>query len=48
MTWKEFKEEVDRQLKEQDISEDTRIRLIDVSDIDDIKAFLDVNEIDIV
>jgi hypothetical protein len=29
MTWKEFKEEVDKQLKENDISEDTQIDYID-------------------
>lgn len=44
MTWQEFKTEVDRQLKEQGISEDTMIRFIDVTypnNADDIKAFLE-------
>lgn len=31
MTWKEFKEQVDRQLAEQGISEDTPIQYIDLS-----------------
>jgi len=42
MTWAEFKAEVDRQLKEKDIKEDTRIRFIDVSYSDTIRVFLDV------
>ena len=31
MTWKEFKNEVDRILKERDISEDTAVWYIDIS-----------------
>jgi predicted nucleic acid-binding protein len=31
LTWKEFKEKIDKQLKEKNISEDTRIQYIDIS-----------------
>lgn len=46
MTWKEFKEAVDKQLQEKDISEDEPIWFIDTSgamslDVDEVHVSLD-------
>ena len=44
MTWKEFKEEVDRQLKEKGVSENEEIFYIDISTPDKKQLSAGLNE----
>jgi hypothetical protein len=43
MTWKQFKDSVERQMEKQDVSEDTEIWYIDISspDLDEVDVGVD-------